>query len=157
MSKSVQFDRKPVSFGGPSNFQYRLIKYLKQIKYSVSFANDRTKPDILFIISGTKNYLWIFKNKFNGIKIIQRLDGYLWKHQHEKSSIWYRVKCEFINLNMMLIRKYLADHVVYQSQYIKNQWNKKFGAVNSNYSIIHNSAGMEFLKIKEKVILNCLR
>ena len=156
MFKEIQFAEKPKKYGGPSSFQIRLTKFLSKKNYEISYSNNKTKPDLLFIISGTRKYVWIMKNKIKGKKILQRLDGFLWKHKYENVSFFYKLKCEIMNLNMAFIRRFLADHVIYQSQYIKNEWDKKYGKKLKNFSIIHNAASDDFFykQIKYEVTSN---
>jgi len=144
MLKEIQFAEKPKEHGGPSSFQIRLINFLYKKNYKVTFSKSKSTPDLLFIISGTKKYIWILKNKIKRKKIIQRLDGFLWKHKYENVSLFYKLKCEIMNLNMAFIRKFIANHVIYQSQYIKSEWDNKYGALKQNYSIIHNAASDDF-------------
>lgn len=148
MNENIQFVNKPKPFGGPSSFQIRFINYLINKNFQVSFSYEKKKPDLLFLISSTKKYFWIIKNKIKKKKIIQRLDGFLWKHKSENFGFIFRIKCELMNLNMIFIRKYLADHIVYQSQYLKDEWDLKYGKVNKNFSIIHNAASNEFFRNK---------
>tara|TARA_B100001063_G_C16713554_1_gene529414 strand:- start:393 stop:1406 length:1014 start_codon:yes stop_codon:yes gene_type:complete len=148
MNENIQFVNKPKPYGGPSSFQIRLINFLTKKNFYVTFSNDKKKPDLLFLISSTKKYLWIISNKIKNKKIIQRLDGFLWKHKKENVSIFFKIKCELMNLNMIFIRKYLADHIVYQSQYLKDEWDLKYGKVRKQFSIIHNAASNDFFRNK---------
>ena len=144
MLDEIQFAEEPKEYGGPSSFQIRLINFLYKKNYKISFSKNKTTPNLLFIISGTKKYVWILKNKIKRKKIIQRLDGFLWKHKYENVSFFYKLKCEAINFNMAFIRKFIANHVVYQSQYIKSEWDNKYGTIKKKYSIIHNAASDNF-------------
>ena len=69
-------------------------------------------------------------------KIVQRLDGF-----YDFSDIGRKSKslrCFLINTSMQIIRKYLADYIIYQSLTSKKLWDKTFNKVNTNFSIIHN-------------------
>ncbi len=148
MKKNIQFTNKSIAHGGPGTFQTRITSFLKDNNYKVTSSEDRSKPDLLFIISSTRKYFWIIKNKIKGKKVIQRLDGYLWKHKFEKRSLYFKIKCELMNLNMAFIRKYIANHIIYQSEYIKLEWEKRYGALLKDFSIIHNAASEDFFKDK---------
>ncbi len=148
MNENIQFVNKPKPYGGPSSFQVRLINYLINKNFQVTFSYEKKKPDLLFLISSTRKYFWIIKNKIKNKKIIQRLDGFLWKHKFENEGFFFKIKCELMNLNMIFIRKYLADHIVYQSQYLKDEWDLKYGKVSKQFSIIHNAASNEFFRKK---------
>ena len=39
---------------------------------------------------------------------------------------------------MNFIRKYLANKIIYQSLFVKERWEKKYGVSNKNSHIIHN-------------------
>ena len=67
-------------------------------------------------------------------RLVQRLNGFYDLKKNNKSL----VKCFMINLSMKFIRRYLADYIIYQSFSSKTLWDKNFGLVDKDFSIIHN-------------------
>ena len=45
------------------NIIFLVIEIYKDNNYKVTSSEDRSKPDLLFIISSTRKYFWIIKNK----------------------------------------------------------------------------------------------
>ena len=149
---SVKVSLSQLTYGGPSTFVNRFSKYLKNKNISFNFYNSKEKASVILVISGTKKLGWLLYHKLIGTRIIQRLDGFEWKYNYESHSIGYSIKCKLINLNMNLIRKYLSDHIVYQSLYLEQEWNNKFGKSNKSFSVIHNSADDIFFNKQSKRI-----
>jgi glycosyltransferase involved in cell wall biosynthesis len=145
---SIIVSLSKLTSGGPSTFISRFSKYLNNRNIKLLFYGSKSKASAVLVISGTKKLAWLIYNKMSGKKIVQRLDGFQWKHKYEKVSFIYYLKCQLINLNMYIIRKYIADHVVYQSAFLEKQWNRDFGMVKSDYSIIHNAADQKFFDVK---------
>ena len=135
--KYIYFIEKPRSIGGPSSFQSRFEKKLSEYGYNILYSNDKFYSNFstLFIIGGTKKILWLIKNKLNGVRIIQRLDGINDYAFHFKDGLFKFLKSRAMYFLMNFIRCVLADHVVYQSKYVKNLW-KQFGGKNLKFSII---------------------
>ena len=149
---SVKVSLSQLTYGGPSTFVNRFSKYLKNKNISLNFYNSKEKASVILVISGTKKLGWLLYHKLIGTRIIQRLDGFEWKYNYESHSIGYSIKCKLINFNMNLIRKYLSDHIVYQSLYLEQEWNNKFGKSNKSFSVIHNSADDIFFNKQSKRI-----
>ena len=149
---SVCFIRKPGSIGGPSSFQTRFQKKLKENKYNIYYSDNKVcnKSSVIFVIGGTKKIFWLLKNKFYGIPIILRLDGINDYSYHFKNGFKNFLRSRIINLIVNFVRCYIADHVVYQSLYVKKVW-KNFGGANIKSSIIYNAVDLkEFVPSKKK-------
>jgi len=56
------------------------------------------------------------------MRIVQRLDGINWVHRVRWAGLRYTVRAIYGNANLSFIRARLADHVIYQSQFIKRWW-----------------------------------
>jgi len=53
---------------------------------------------------------------------VQRLDGINWVHRVRWAGPRYTIRAIYGNANLSFIRRRLADHVIYQSQFIKHWW-----------------------------------
>lgn len=134
----ITFYKELKLVGGPSSFQKKFIHWLKINKIGYDFLNINNffKKKILIINSGTFNFPLLVLSILFKTKLVQRLDGF-----YDFSNIGRKtksLKCLCINISMQIIRKYFADHVVYQSLTSKKLWDKTFKKVKTNYSIIHN-------------------
>lgn len=134
----IIFFKQIKSVGGPTSFQIKFINWLIKEKINFQFLNIKNifKKKILFINSGTFNLPLLLLSKFFNTRLIQRLDGF-----YDFSDIGRKsrnLRCFFINASMQFIRRYLADHIIYQSSTSKKLWDKNFKRVTTSHSIIHN-------------------
>ena len=146
--KKIYFPHRPGSIGGPSSFQKRFETKLRENGYIVLYSDDKMEnSSVIFIVGGTRKILWLIKNKINGIKIILRLDGINDYGFNFKNGFFNFIKSRLIHLVTNFIRKNIANHVVYQSLYVKNVWNKYGGKID-NSSIIYNAVNLnEFFPV----------
>ena len=63
-------------------------------------------------------------------------------HKHRTTGLKNFLKSELINLQMNFIRKWIADKVVYQSDYVRQVWDDRYGKINHSL-IIHNGSRRE--------------
>jgi glycosyltransferase involved in cell wall biosynthesis len=76
-------------------------------------------------------------------RIVQRLDGINWVHRVRWAGLRYTVRAIYGNWNLSLIRKRLADHVIYQSQFIKGWWEDWYRPARVPSSVILNGVDLE--------------
>lgn len=143
----IIFFKNIQNIGGPSSFQRKFIEWLKKNKIEYDFLkkNNIFKKKILFINSGTFNILLLFISSLFRTKIIQRLNGF---YDLKKVKNKYYLRCFLINFSMQLIRKYLSDYIIYQSEKSKTLWDKNFGKVKTKCSIIYNPSFFQTTKSK---------
>lgn len=140
--KEVSFPRPPSKQGGPGSFQMRFENELKKRGWIVTYGNKSINPRIVFIIGGTKNILWLMRCKLKGVKIVHRLDGLNWQHRVNWPGIVSWIRSEIRELNVRLIRKYFADSIVYQTNFICNWWGDNYGLLNKKSYIINNAVDL---------------
>lgn len=143
VSLTIGFTHRPPPRGGPGSFQSRLIRCLETAGHNVVYPEDKTHPDIILVIGGTSKLFWLLKSKFYGTKIVHRLDGINWRHTIDDVSTSYKIKCEIRNLIVLTIKSFFADHVVYQSKFVKNWWERKYGREKRPFDIIHNGVDVD--------------
>jgi glycosyltransferase involved in cell wall biosynthesis len=85
--------------------------------------------------------LWWLKRK--GVPIIHRLDGIAWLHRRRWSGLRSFVTHEIRNLTIKLIHAYLADVVVYQSEFVRRWWEHSGWRRNVNCAVIHNGVDVD--------------
>lgn len=138
----------PAAKGGPGSFQLRIEKLFKEEGWKIFYSSDKDKPDIIFIVGGTKKIFWLLKYKIQCVPIIYRLDGIEWLHR-KKFDIKKILYSELINTLCKFIHAFLADKIVYQSNFVKKWWNQKGWIKHKNVIVIHNG-----VEIKENNISN---
>lgn len=138
MSIKIVFPHDPTTIGGPSTFQLLITKHLIQKNIEILPAGSKEKSDVVFVIGGTRKLLWLAIQKFNGAKILFRLDGLNWKHKIKLKSFKHLVYSEIHNYISIIIRKFYADAVVYQSKFIKEWWDSKYGDTRKDEFVVYN-------------------
>lgn len=139
----IAFPHKP-GHGGPGSFQTRFEQALVQAGYEISYAGDKRKPDIIFVVGGTKRIGWLLRMKLKGVPIIHRLDGLAWLHrQQDWKTFLYG---EWGNFLFKFIHAFLATHVVYQSSFVNKWWDKAGWRKPKSCSIIYNGVDLKHFR-----------
>lgn len=100
------------------------------------YAADAAEPDVVFVIAGTRRLLWVWRQRRSGAVVVHRLDGLHWRLRRLPRDL----KPRLTNYLVRLIRRHLADAVVYQSDFVRSWWEDRYGAVTCPTVIIHNGA-----------------
>jgi len=148
----VQFIRKVSFEGGAGTFQSIFEKYLINKSCTLTYYGENTNPDVCFVISSTRHVGYLIYCKIIGLKIVQRLDGFNWIGSFKSIPIKNKVKMIIQNILMNFIRKFLADEVVYQSNFVKSSWEKQYGISTKRSHVIMNCAGEQFFDKPHKII-----
>jgi glycosyltransferase involved in cell wall biosynthesis len=98
--------------------------------------------DSLLVLAGTRHLQTLRRARKQGIRIVQRLDGINWVHRARWAGLRYTVRAIYGNANLSFIRKRLADHVVYQSQFIKRWWEDWYRPARVPSSVILNGVDL---------------
>lgn len=126
---------------GVASFRLKFEDGLRARKVEVT--HDSTKPaDVILVLSGTKNLLSLWKARRRGTRIVQRLDGINWVHRARWAGLRYTIRAVYGNANLSFIRRRLAEHVIYQSQFIKQWWEDWYRPARIPSSVILNGADL---------------
>ena len=98
--------------------------------------------DAILVLAGTKHLLPLWKARRGGVRIVQRLDGINWVHRVRWAGLRYTVRAIYGNANLSFIRARFADHVIYQSQFIKRWWEDWHGPARISSSVILNGVDL---------------
>jgi glycosyltransferase involved in cell wall biosynthesis len=128
----------PPGAGGPGSFQSRFEKELVRKGYKIAYKGADVKPDIILVVGGTKKLLWLLLMKLKGVPVIYRLDGIGWLHKKRKTSLSYYWTAELRNFLSKTIHAFIATKIVYQSQFVKDWWDKSGWRKRKDFDIIHN-------------------
>ena len=129
--------KHPSPIGGPGTFQAYFEKITRKRGHRVVYPEDKAQPDIVLVLPGTKKLklLWNYKRK--GAKIVHRLGGINWRHRIEECSLRIKVAAALRNQLVRLVRNHFADHIIYQSHFVREWWVELEGETFPN-SVIHN-------------------
>ncbi len=98
--------------------------------------------DALLVIAGTRFLLDLNRVRRRGIRVVHRLDGINWVQRVKWSGVKYTVRAEYGNLMLSLIRNRFADRVVYQSQFIRQWWQDRYGVAKVPATVILNGVDL---------------
>lgn len=145
MSKySICFTNKIHPIGGSGTFLKNFKDYLKKKNIPLVKLKNRKKIDFIFITgSNFRNLFLILKKKYQGSKVINRVDGKNWTYKYHSKNLIFYIFSYLQNLNVLFFQ-FLADKVIYQSKFIKNDWNLKF--LNNKSIIIYNGSKPNYQK-----------
>jgi len=128
--------------GGTASFQARMIQGL--IERDISHSYDITNPEnkAILVIGGSR-YLWqLWQAKRRGVRIVQRLNGMNWMHRVENTAPRAFLRAEVNNRILAFIRRNLADHIVYQSQFSREWWERVFKPLPTPNQVTYNGVDL---------------
>jgi len=128
---------------GPANFQRRLDIGLRDRHVEVSYGLADRPSDVLLVIGATRNLAGLLRVRRDGIPIIQRLNGMNWIHRQVRTGVKHFLRAEINNFLLKVIRVYLADHVVYQSHFAQDWWERVHGKTRVETSVIYNGVPLD--------------
>ncbi len=107
--------------GGVTSFRLKFEDKLRAREVDVT--NDPSQSaDAILVLAGTRHIIALRNARQRGIRIVQRLDGINWVHRIHWAGLRYTFRAIYGNRNLSFIRSHLADHVIYQSQFVKHWW-----------------------------------
>ncbi len=128
--------------GGIASFRLKFEQGLRargvDVTHDLSDGSDAT-----LVIAGARNLLPLWKAHQRGQRIVQRLDGINWVQRVRWTGFRYHARAEYGNAMLSLIRSRFADHVIYQSQFIRGWWEDWYGTVRAPASVIINGVDLQ--------------
>jgi len=141
---SIALLPKLSGLGGPTSFQQKIIKGFEENGIPVHFDPLDPKTKAVLVNGGSKHLFSIWKARNQGKKIVQRLDGMNWMHRKRDTGIRHYLRSEYGNWNLAFIRKNLANHIIYQSNFSKNWWESKYGPIKAESDVIYNGVDLDY-------------
>jgi len=127
--------------GGVTSFRLKFEDGLRA--RSVDVTNDLSQEvDSILVLAGTRNLFPLWKARRRGTRIVQRLDGINWVHRVRWAGPRYVIRAIYGNANLSFIRRRLADHVIYQSQFIKHWWEDWYRPTHVPSNVILNGVDL---------------
>ncbi len=129
--------------GGPSSFQAKLISGLSAL--GIEAHHDPRKPgtQAILLIGSTRKLDDLIYAKRQRIRIVQRLDGMNWLHKRQNTGWQHYFRSERLNFQLAFIRRWLADEIVYQSNFTRDWWNTVYGSLRKPNRVIHNGVNLD--------------
>jgi glycosyltransferase involved in cell wall biosynthesis len=110
---------------GPAGFQRRLADGLARRGIGVTYGLDDVPYDAALVIGGTRQLSGLLRARRRGVAVLQRLNGMNWIHRRRRTGLRHFVRAEANNLVLRFIRRRVATHVVYQSEFARAWWDRK--------------------------------
>jgi glycosyltransferase involved in cell wall biosynthesis len=128
--------------GGMASFRLKFEQGLRA--RGVEVTHDlSTGADATLVLAGTRSLLPLRKARQRGQRIVQRLDGINWVQRVRWAGVKYTVRAEYGNAILSFIRARFADHVIYQSQFIRKWWEEWYGVAKTPASVIINGVDLQ--------------
>ena len=124
--------------GGPAAFYSRVKNGFSIQGIEVTEDPLATGCRGILVIGGTKQVNDLWKAKKRGIRIVQRLNGMNWVHRKRFTGFSHFLRAERNNLLLAFIRRYLAERVVYQSQFSKDWWFSEYRQIPGDERVVYN-------------------
>jgi glycosyltransferase involved in cell wall biosynthesis len=128
--------------GGMVSFRDKLTSGLQKRGVEVSEDPD-DDCDALLVISGTRDLGQLRRAQKRGVRVVHRLDGINWLHRKHRTPLRLYLTSEMKNLLLAFIRRFYADRVVYQSEFIKGWWEDWYGRTRVPNRVIYNGVDLE--------------
>ncbi len=132
--------------GGPSTFQKNLEKEFHDLDIRIEVMTLKKRSKKILVIGGTRKIFMLIFKKFSGSQIFLRLDGTYRIHDIEVKNLKSIIKFFTQLFLTVFIRNFLADRVIYQSKYVKKEWEKKFLKLSTPTKVILNGADEKRLR-----------
>ncbi len=127
--------------GGVTSFRLKFEEALRA--RGIEVTNDSAEQmNVLLVLAGTRHLLALRDARRRGIRIVQRLDGINWVHRIHWAGARYTLRAIYGNRNLSLIRTRLANHVIYQSQFVKHWWEDWYRPARVPSSVIINGVDL---------------
>ncbi len=127
--------------GGVTSFRLKFENGVRARGVDVTY--DLAEPaEAVLVLAGTRHLLALRRARRRGLRIVQRLDGLNWVHRARWAGLRYTVRAMYGNANLAFIRSRLADHIIYQSQFVKHWWEEWYRPLFTPYSVILNGVDL---------------
>jgi len=94
--------------------------------------------DALLVINASRKIGSLVCARRRGTRIVQRLGTPFPSNRHMHIPLSVRMLTWLGIWNMAFIRAHLADRIVYQSNFVKESWERIYGKVNKPFQVIYN-------------------
>ena len=96
----------------------------------------------VLVIGGTRQLPVLWGARRRGARVVQRLDGINWIHTVRPMPLKHTLRAEYGNFLLALIRRFVADRIIYQSAFCEAWWGRCYGALRSPSRVVHNGVDL---------------
>jgi glycosyltransferase involved in cell wall biosynthesis len=132
------------------SFQAKLTAGLHSRGIEVT-SNPVDEPfDAVLVVGGTRQIVALRRLARRGIPVVQRLDGMNWLHRRLPTGARHWLRAEIGNWMLAYIRERVTTRIVYQSEFVKDWWQRVHGPTSKNNCIIYNGVDLDLFHPNEK-------
>jgi glycosyltransferase involved in cell wall biosynthesis len=124
--------------GGPASFRSRLVAGLEARQVRIVQEPDHPDCRSILVIGGTRRSVELVRARHRGVRIVQRLNGMNWIHRRRFTGVAHFMRSEINNLLLALTRRYIADRIIYQSNFSRTWWQTVYRGVSASATVIYN-------------------
>ncbi|HPO57584.1 MAG TPA: glycosyltransferase family 4 protein [Anaerolineaceae bacterium] len=144
MAEGIAILPRLEGLGGPASFRARFCAGLEKRGIPVCDRIPKEGCAAVLVIAGTRRHLGeLIAARRRGLRVVQRLDGMNWVHRRRRTGWKHALRSEYGNRLLALTRRWLADRVVYQSQFALNWWQTVYGPVPAPGRVIYNGVDLQ--------------
>jgi glycosyltransferase involved in cell wall biosynthesis len=125
------------------SFQKKFVARLTDRNIDVSYDIGESNFDAVLVVGGTRQLHHLWRIKRQGIPIVQRLDGMNWVQRVLDTGVRHRIRAEYGNFILSIIRSKLADKIAYQSEFSREWWERERGSTPCEYKVIYNAVDLD--------------
>lgn len=129
--------------GGPASFNEKLSRGLHKRGIEATYDLETPGLSAVLVIAGTRHLGTLSSLKRKGVPIIQRLDGMNWVHRKRFTGLKHYFRSEINNWILQEIRSKYADRVIYQSEFSRKWWNRRYGSRSTPNEVIYNGVDLD--------------
>lgn len=118
---------QPKHVGGPASFIGRMSATLAQRGVHVSHDLESKDLQAVLLIGASRRLVPLRRARRQGARIVQRLDGINWLHHLLPTGLRHWIKSQLANTLLAYTRDRQVDHVVYQSHFVRDWWQRFYG------------------------------
>jgi glycosyltransferase involved in cell wall biosynthesis len=140
--KRVCLVPKVSGVGGMVSFQAKLAAGLagRGIEFTFDLADNPYQA--VLVIGGTRSLAGLWRARREGLPVVQRLNGMNWLHRLRRTGGRHYLRSEYGNLLLSFIRRRLATHIVYQSNFSCQWWERRYGITRVPWSVVYNGVDL---------------
>ncbi len=97
----------------------------------------------LLVIGGTRDLAGLYRARRMGTRVVQRLDGLNWIQRVRPISVRHTLRAEYGNMVLALIRRFVAQRIVYQSEFSHWLWDRHYGGLAKPFAVVYNGVDLE--------------
>jgi len=125
------------------SFRAKLASGLGQRGISIATGLADVPYAAVLVIGGTRDLPGLRRLKKRGVRIVQRLDGMNWIHRKRRTGLRHYLRSEYGNIILSLIRSRLVDHIVYQSIFSRQWWERVYGLTRIPCQVVYNGVDLD--------------